>query len=288
VFPAILCCIMAFIVMRYGDDNPKGNVRALRRQPNSMHANVDNVSVLWRIWENFSQSSSNTNTWLLAFQYGCCFGVELTMTQGAALYYAEEFGQTVEGAAAIASIFGWMNLFARGIGGFCSDLANAKAGLRGRLWCQVILLVVEGCLVMVFATTKTLGGAIVVMIMFSIFVQAAEGSTYGLVSYVDNTVRGSVAGLVGAGGNIGGACFALLMANYTYRTSFFWMGLVVVASSLWTVFVNIPGHRGLLTGHDCEAVLNHRRKAKLPSVIIINSGDCIDQNVDDGGYSIKD
>jgi hypothetical protein len=36
-----------------------------------------------------------------------------------------EFGQS-ESAAAIASIFGWMNLFARGFGGYFSDKANAK------------------------------------------------------------------------------------------------------------------------------------------------------------------
>lgn len=73
-----------------------------------------------------------------------------------------------------------MNLFARGIGGFASDVANSRAGLRGRLWCQVITLFIEGCLVIVFAYTHTMAGSIVVMVVFSIFVQAAEGSTYAM------------------------------------------------------------------------------------------------------------
>ena len=48
------------------------------------------------------------------------------MNNAAALYFRESLGQTVESAAAIASIFGFMNLFARGLGGYLSDRMNAK------------------------------------------------------------------------------------------------------------------------------------------------------------------
>jgi len=92
-----------------------------------------------------------------------------------------------------------MNIFARGTGGFCSDWAHSKAGLRGRLWCQALLLVAEGSLIIMFSFTNTMGGAVVIMIFFSIFLQAAEGSTFGIVPYVDKAVTGSVVGFVGAG-----------------------------------------------------------------------------------------
>ena len=59
---------------------------------------------------------------------GVTFNVELTMTSAAALYFQEEFDQPTASAAAIASVFGWMNLFARGLGGFVSDMACAKYG----------------------------------------------------------------------------------------------------------------------------------------------------------------
>merc|ERR1712113_770477 len=97
---------------------------------------------------SFRQGALNFNTWLLFIQYACCFGVELTMNNAAALYFVEEFGQSTESASAIASIFGWMNLFARGLGGFCSDKLNAKMGMRGRLWTQTVLLACEGALVL--------------------------------------------------------------------------------------------------------------------------------------------
>lgn len=53
------------------------------------------------------------------------------------------------------------------------------AGLRGRLFWQSFVLIIEGSLVIVFAHAGTLATAIAVLIFFSIFVQAAEGSTYG-------------------------------------------------------------------------------------------------------------
>ena len=77
---------------------------------------------------SFRSGALNFNTWILFIQYACCFGVELTMNNAAALYFVDRFGQTTEAAAAIASIFGWMNLFARGLGGYASDMANAKFG----------------------------------------------------------------------------------------------------------------------------------------------------------------
>jgi hypothetical protein len=42
------------------------------------------------------------------------------------------------------------------------------------LLAQTITLACEGALVLVFAATKNLAGAIVVMVFFSIFVQATE------------------------------------------------------------------------------------------------------------------
>jgi NNP family nitrate/nitrite transporter-like MFS transporter len=58
------------------------------------------------------------------------FGVEITMDNAAALYsyFREEFELTTEKAAVIASIFGWMNLFARGLDGYFSDKANDRFG----------------------------------------------------------------------------------------------------------------------------------------------------------------
>ena len=47
-------------------------------------------------------------------------------------------------------------------------------------------------MVLIFANTTSLGLAIFIMVIFSSFVQAAEGSTYGVVPYVNPPVTGSI------------------------------------------------------------------------------------------------
>lgn len=90
-----------------------------------------------------------------------------------------------------------MNLFARGMGGFASDMANEKWAMPGRLWAQTLCLAFEGAFVLIFASTKSLAGAIVTMVFFSIFVNAAEGTSFGIVPYVDPPNTGSVTGKPG-------------------------------------------------------------------------------------------
>ena len=173
VVPAVVAFGTGITIYFISDDAPTGNYNELKQR-----GSMPEVSAA----ASFRSGAFNFNTWILFIQYACCFGVELTMNNAAALYFKERFGQSTESAAAIASIFGWMNLFARGLGGYASDKLNAKLGMRGRLIAQTIMLLAEGLLVLVFANSNTLGVAIVVMVFFSLFVQAAEGSTYGIVS----------------------------------------------------------------------------------------------------------
>merc|ERR1712084_71888 len=192
------------------------------------------------------------NTWFMFVQYACCFGVELTMNNAAALYFKDEFGQSTESAAAIASIFGFMNLFARGLGGWLSDWFNKKMGMRGRILIQTICLLFEGALVLVFANTRSLGVAIFVMVIFSLFVQAAEGTSYGIVPYIDPPATGSISGIVGAGGNTGAVCFGLGFRNLEYKDAFVLMGITILASAGLSVFVCIPGSSKMFWGEDEE------------------------------------
>jgi NNP family nitrate/nitrite transporter-like MFS transporter len=275
LLPAVMCLYMAYACLRYSDDTPKGNF--VERKANGLLEVETAQGAILR-------SCCKWNTWLLLIQYGCCFGVEITMTNAAALYFQEEFGQTTESAAAIASVFGWMNLFARGIGGFCSDMTSATHGMRGRLWCQLFLLAAEGGLVCLFSTTQSLASAIVVMVIFSIFVQAAEGSTFAIVPYVDCGVTGSVSGVIGAGGNVGGVIFSLLFRANDDRTAFLMMGILVMASSLITALISITGHRSLLRGEDSVDVLERRdihveQFGTIPNVEIHTNANDVNESV---------
>lgn len=153
-----------------------------------------------------------------------------------------------------------MNVFARVMGGFFSDKLNLKTGMRGRLWLQTILLLLEGITIIIFAYATRLGGAIATMCVFSIFTQAVEGAIYGVVPYVSKLYTGSVAGLVGAGGNTGSVVFGFGFRGLDYRDAFIMMGSIVMASSLTSFFIKIPCHAGLVTGEDNHAVIHARER----------------------------
>jgi NNP family nitrate/nitrite transporter-like MFS transporter len=90
-------------------------------------------------------------------------------------------------------------------------------------------------MVLIFAETKSLAGAIVVMVIFSLFVQSAEGSTYGIVSYVDPPSTGSISGIVGAGGNVGAICFGFCFRQMEYEKAFMTMGIVIFGAGILSI-----------------------------------------------------
>jgi NNP family nitrate/nitrite transporter-like MFS transporter len=246
IVPACVGFATGFTILKISDDCPKGNYKEMKEK--GIMPEVSATS-------SFRDGALNVNTWLLFIQYGCCFGVELTMNNASATYFKETFELSTESAAAIASIFGWMNLFARGLGGFTSDLFNSKMGMRGRLIWQTICLLIEGAMVLVFASTTKLGLSIFILVIFSSFVQAAEGSTYGIVPYVDPPATGSISGIVGAGGNTGAVCFGLGFRQLPEtKQAFNLMGFTILGSALLTFLVFIKGHRSILGGEDSEAV----------------------------------
>jgi NNP family nitrate/nitrite transporter-like MFS transporter len=242
VVPAVVAFATGVLSYFISDDAPKGNYAELKK--NGLMPEVSAAA-------SFRAGALNFNTWILFLQYACCFGVELTMNNAAALYFKEEFALSTEKAAAIASIFGWMNLFARGLGGYASDKLNARMGMRGRLLAQTVFLAAEGGMVFLFAASNSLAAAIVMMTIFSVFVQAAEGSTFGVVPYVNPAATGSISGIVGAGGNVGAVCFGLgFLFLEQYKQAFQLMGGVILLSAFLGMFIFIKGHAGLFWGQD--------------------------------------
>lgn len=175
------------------------------------------------------------------------------MNNAASKYFQDVFFLKTESASAIASIFGWMNLFARGLGGFASDKFNSKMGMRGRLIWQSICLILEGGMIVLFSGTSNLVHSILILAFFSIFVQAAEGSTYGIVPYIDPSSTGAISGIVGAGGNTIAVVFAVLFHQYDDQTAFHIMGISIFVSSALSAFVCVNGHRALLFGKDSQS-----------------------------------
>ena len=171
VVPALLAISTGVVVLFISEDAPKGNYRELKKL-----GAMSEISAA----ASFRSGAVNLNTWILFVHYACCLGVDLTMYNGAALYFRDRFGLSTEAAAAIASITGWMNLFSRGLGGYVCDKANARFGMRGRLWVHTIMLLGEGVMIIIFANMNSLAGSVVTMVVFALFGQAAEGTTYSV------------------------------------------------------------------------------------------------------------
>ena len=77
------------------------------------------------------------------------------------------------------------------------------------------------------------------MLVFSLFVQMTEGATYGIVPFVNKKALGAVAGIVGAGGNVGAvaAGFLFKAEGISYSQGFFYIGCVVACVSVLVLLV---------------------------------------------------
>merc|ERR1719191_2552393 len=147
---------------------------------------------------------------VMIIQYGACFGIELAMNNQLATHFRVYFQMPAGEAAALASSFGLMNLFGRSLGGISSDLMYAKFAFRGRLWAQFLALFGEGAFLFGFgciSNTNHWSLALAMIVPFSLCVQMAEGTSYGMVPFMKPEQLACVSALVGAGGNAG-AVFA--------------------------------------------------------------------------------
>lgn len=231
IFPAVAAVFVAITILNISDDAPQGLYKEMKKQG---QMDIKRAS--------FRTSISTRNAVLLALQYACSFGVEITMNNAASLYFQEEFGQSTESAAALSSIFGATNLFARACGGIQSDRMNRMTGMRGRLLLQTVTLFCQGVATIAFAHADTLASAIPVMIVFSILVNATEGAIFGVVPYVNPPITGYISGIVGSGGNVGGLFFGLAFHQTTYKNAFTVVGVISIMSCFLSFFINIPGY----------------------------------------------
>ena len=226
---ALLLSGIAYYVLT--QDAPDGNYRELRAA--GLIPPVDDKD-----HGSFWMAAKDYRVWILFVIYGACFGIELTINNVAALYFHDRFALDVKTAGLIAGLFGLMNLFARTLGGVYSDRVAGRAGLKGRVWFLGVVLLLEGLGLVAFSRMPMLGAAVVAMMIFSLFVQMAEGATYGLVPFINKRAVGPVAGIVGAGGNAGAvAAGFLLRTSLATQDALLILGLLVALASSLAVLV---------------------------------------------------
>lgn len=216
IVPGFMLLVMAFLYYRYTKDTPQGNFEEIEKSTGKKE-------------NTFLLAAKDYRTWILTIAYAACFGVEITIDNFAATYFHDEYSASIIMAGLMASIFGWLNIFARAVGGIVSDKVGNRFGFAGKVNLLTILLLLEGVGIIFFAKAGNLTLAITLMFFFGLCLKMANGATYSIVPFINPKAVGSVAGIVGAGGNVGAMGIGFLFKSMPYADAFFYLGVGVLA-----------------------------------------------------------
>jgi len=220
IVPGVMMLIVAFLYYRFTKDTPAGNFDEIGKTTSARTKTDWKVLADWRIWA-------------LTMAYAMCFGMEITFDNVASLHFVDTFKLSQSSAGFWAGIFGFMNLFARALGGILSDRIGTGYGMRGKGLLLAGVLLMEGIGLLFFANAGSLTMAIISMLGFALFLKMANGATYGITPFINEKNVGLISGIVGAGGNVGGMLFGFLFKseNITYVQAFTYIGFIVMAVS---------------------------------------------------------
>ncbi len=195
--PGVMLLVCAYLYYKFTKDTPAGDFKEIGYK-------VDDKK------NTFMIAIKDYRTWILTIAYAACFGVEITVDNFAPIFFTDSFGASLAVAGMCAGIFGWINLFARPMGGIVADKIGRVWGFDGKSMLLAILLLLEGIGLIWFAKSGNIGMAIFMMFFFGLSLKMANGATYSLVPFISPIAVGSVAGIVGAGGNIGAMLIAFM------------------------------------------------------------------------------
>jgi NNP family nitrate/nitrite transporter-like MFS transporter len=237
----LACAIVGVAYYFLTQDTPAGNFVDLRRRGVTTTKTASNVT--------FLDVCRDSRVWALFVAYACCFGIELTLDNVAALYFVDYFGEfksldTLESmriAGLVAGLFGGMNIFARTLGGYVGDRFGARWGLSGRVKWLFIVLFLEGIALALFSQTRTLWSGIPLLMTLGLFVKMSNGATYSVVPFINRRALGSVSGIVGAGGNFGAvaAGFLFKTSAISWSASLLILGVIVSCASFCVLSIKL-------------------------------------------------
>lgn len=257
----LMCAIVGVAYYFLTQDTPEGNYRDLRAAGKLTKQATSSA---------FFEACRDRRVWALFVLYGCCFGVEITMENIIVLYLLDYFdyfkqmesGQALKIAGLLASLFGLMNIFARSLGGWIGDQCGNRWGLSGRTKWLFGALFCEGIALLFFSQAATLLAAVPLLVVFGLFVKMSNGATYSVVPFINRRSLGSVAGIVGAGGNVGAvlAGFLLKTEGLNWHTSLFILGAVVTSCSFLSFAVTFGGE------HELSREVTPRRQVDVGAI----------------------
>ena len=240
----VICFLMGLVYYKFTQDTPEGNFKELKA------AGKIKTDAKSQKEGGFMTAAKDYRSWILFIVYAGCFGIELTVYGIMDDYLQAQFGLSRGAAGTMVACFALMNIFARTMGGFFGDKFGIKKGLKGRVQFLMAILVIEGIILASFSQITYFPIAIVVLILFSLSVQMAEGATFTVVPFINKKCIGSVSGIVGAGGNAGAVAAGLLLKGQNkaataagqseavgISNSFLILGGLIIFAGIATAFV---------------------------------------------------
>jgi len=227
IVPGLMMLIVGALYWKFTQDCPQGNFKELRAAGIQVGSEKKGGMAI------LMHAARNYRVWILFGAYAACFGIEIFIHNIVAMYYVENFSFGLKEAGMTAGIFGLLALFARALGGIVSDKVAIKKGLDGRTKVLFAMILMEGLFLILFSQMNSAMLAIITMTVFALFTHMACGATYALVPFIDRDALGGVAGIIGAGGNVGAvAAGFLLKGMLDIQTCLMALGgLVVIAAS---------------------------------------------------------
>ena len=235
VVPALMMWLIAFLYYRYTEDTPAGNFSQIDRGVKTGPGGGQGNEASPGRGSGWLAALADWRILALTLAYAVCFGMEIAFDNVASLYFVDNFHLSTGRAGLWAGVFGAMNLFARALGGILSDKAGFRWGMRGKGFLLAVVLFLEGLALLAFARAELLTLAIGFMLLFALFLKMANGAVYGIVPFINERRTGMIAGVVGAGGNLGGMIFGFLFrsASFRYAEAFGAIGMAAVGVAVF-------------------------------------------------------
>jgi len=106
---------------------------------------------------------------------------------------------------------------------------------------------------------------VLLMLIFGLFTHMACGATYSLVPFVNRKALGGVAGIVGAGGNVGAVAAGFVVKGASsVEHALLLLGIVVVCSAICALAVRFSQQQKLEERHLLSASLGQQVADRQP------------------------